>query len=101
MVEPGHRYNFVIDEKFVEQAILKLPPATEIVVDIRNEQRVGDAFENDYICLVCTNVVWKPKSCAKCEKMFCTKCLDDWLARNQTCPNCRKNFKNGKVPRVA
>ncbi len=58
MVEPRHSYNFVIDETFVAQAILKLPPAADIVVDIKNDQRVGYAFEIDYICLVCTNVVW-------------------------------------------
>jgi hypothetical protein len=58
MVEPGYRYSFVIDETFVAQAILNLPSAANIVVDIRNDQRVGDAFEIDYICPVCTNVVW-------------------------------------------
>ncbi len=61
MVEPIHRYNFLLDVTFLEQAMFKLQPAADIVVDLKNDQRVGYAFESDYLCLICTNVVWQAK----------------------------------------
>ncbi len=61
MVEPKNRNSFVLDATFVEQAISNLPPAVNVVVDIRSDQRVGYAFEPDYDCVICKNVVWQAK----------------------------------------
>ena len=30
----------------------------------------------DLICIVCQHIVHKPKTCLKCERYFCTNCVD-------------------------
>jgi len=42
-----------------------------------------------------------PKSCGKCDNLFCSYCIDDALKRNNSCPLCRDNpFKETKMNKV-
>lgn len=40
------------------------------------------------ICSVC--LMEDPDYCTECSHCFHTKCLDEWLHKNDTCPYCRK-----------
>jgi hypothetical protein len=33
--------------------------------------------------------------------MYCGSCIDGWLSKNQTCPNCIQNFETGSLSRAA
>ena len=46
-------------------------------------------------CIVCAELMLPnkcdPQYCTDCEKaVFCSKCINDWTRRNNSCPNCRK-----------
>ena len=30
-----------------------------------------------FICLICQNLVWGPKRCRKCSKIFCKECIEE------------------------
>ncbi len=95
MVEPRNSYNFIVNETFVEQKISKLPPAADLntfAINLKPDQRVGEEVPDDYSCPLCYSVAWQPKQCAECEKYYCTRCIDGWLARNLSCPSCRAEF---------
>ncbi len=80
-----------------------MPPEIEIAsmkVEISADQRVGGDIQDDYICSICTNVVWQAKECCECEKLMCARCIDAWLTRNSSCPACRAVFKCGKIARA-
>ncbi len=92
---------FVPDEEFIENAISKLPPLPDLnlfEVYLKLDQRVGEQVIEDFQCSICLHVVWQPKQCGECEKYFCTRCIDGWLAKSNTsCPACIAKFKNAKV----
>ena len=34
-------------------------------------------------CIICSNVVKKPKECSGCGDLFCGKCIDDWIRKTK------------------
>ncbi len=61
MVEQRNINNFITDESFVEQSIKRLPATLDIdsfIVELTTNQRIGEAVLDDYICSICTNIVW-------------------------------------------
>ncbi len=74
MVEPIDIKDYEIDEEFVENCIMILPPSPELEafpVELATNQKIGDVLLDDCICLICNNAVWKAKECGKCSKLFC------------------------------
>lgn len=37
-------------------------------------------------CIICSDVAVKPKMCAKCEHIFCSRCIKEWMSSNTFCP---------------
>jgi len=51
---------------------------------------------------MCWCVVWNPKQCqskSNCLKLYCSACIEPWLAKNKTCPNCRSESQFSKIDR--
>ncbi len=48
-----------------------------------------------YLCEICQNIIISPKKCSECEKLFCGKCIESWLLKNNEnkCTRCRKDFE--------
>lgn len=42
-------------------------------------------------CLICLNLASCPKYCQCCGKIFCEVCIENWLKKSNSCPNCRNN----------
>ncbi len=57
---------------------------------------------NDYYtCKICSNLVIEPKSCSECNDLFCTKCINYWLSKNNFCPNCKSgHFKERSINKL-
>ena len=53
--------------------------------------------------MICTSVVTEPVKCATCESLYCTPCLDKWLALgNKQCPmKCSTQWAHVKLDRFA
>jgi len=56
---------------------------------------------DNYFCKICFSLIKNPKSCEKCEELFCSLCLKDCLAKKNECPLCRqKPFKENKISKI-
>ena len=60
--------------------------------------------EKEYLCPIGLGVLNPFQSlilCANenCTKMFCSSCINSWLHKSETCPNCRQKFQKGIVPK--
>ncbi len=104
MAEPIKKPAFILEDGFIEECISRLPPAPDLAtvsVALKRDQRVGDAFGDDWICQICKYVVWVAQQCGECEKLVCKKCIDDSLIKSPKCPGCPADFKSVKVARAA
>ena len=61
------------------------------------EQFIGNIDE--FICMICENVIEDMVSCDECESLFCSLCIMKWMKSKKNCPNCKETFQKGKVPR--
>ena len=53
------------------------------------ERIVNDEYRvaKELLCTICQGLLWKGKSCASCQHLFCDKCIRTWLQINPTsCP---------------
>lgn len=52
---------------------------------------------NNLSCPICVSVVWNPVHCSQCTHLICKKCIDNWLTKNKSCPQCRAEFQPMKL----
>jgi hypothetical protein len=58
---------------------------------------------HDITCQICLNIIYpQPVCCAVCQKMFCKKCIDQWVRNSfrNTCPNAHE-YKEVQVNLLA
>jgi WD40 repeat protein len=55
-------------------------------------------FISDFVCLVCHHLVIDPKMCKKCQKIFCSRCIQKTLKITSKCPQ-RCNYSDLALPR--
>ncbi|CAF1154030.1 unnamed protein product [Adineta steineri] len=67
---------------------------------INSERIVNDEYQvtNEFFCTICQSLLWKPKSCASCQHLFCDKCIQKWKRINSTsCPFCCTQYEEKRV----
>ena len=42
--------------------------------------------------LICSELLVNPVRCKGCSTHFCKQCIEQWIKKNNTCPNCRERF---------
>jgi hypothetical protein len=60
-------------------------------IDIKLLVDEKSQFIEESICQICLNLSINPKHCKSCGKIFCGYCIDNWMKKSQSCPNCREN----------
>ena len=51
-------------------------------------------FKENLTCIICLGLVRKLVSCDECDEIFCNKCIDSHVIRNNnTCPKCNRDLK--------
>ncbi|EGR29925.1 spry domain protein [Ichthyophthirius multifiliis] len=43
-------------------------------------------IDEQFECLICSNIVRDPKECNGCGSLYCKCCIDDWLQKKKECP---------------
>ncbi|CAF0851930.1 unnamed protein product [Adineta ricciae] len=65
-------------------------------------QRIVEDEHNivkEFCCAICHGVLWKPRSCAFCQHLFCKKCICIWLKINpEICPFRCSPCEEKRVP---
>ena len=60
---------------------------------------VGDTeVPEEYFCSICYCLLWKPRSCAGCQQLFCEKCIQTWLRTSPTRPCRCPNYQDQRCP---
>ena len=52
-----------------------------------SKERFVDLKTEIFDCVICFDVVRDPKECTNCGSVFCSACIDDWIAVKNECPN--------------
>ena len=61
----------------------------------RNDAVDANQINDDFICLICLNVVLNPVHCGNCQALFCKTCVRKWIGR-ASIKQCPKRCGNGK-----
>ena len=59
-----------------------------------------DNIKDEISCSICLLIAKEPKQCDKCQNIFCSHCITDWLRKKNSCPLKCSNFKIEEVGRV-
>jgi hypothetical protein len=64
-------------------------------MEIQSEQHIGlkrslNEIEEDFLCMICHNLVEDAVQTVCCGSLYCHKCIESWLSRKKTCPLCSK-----------
>ena len=115
--------NLKVDEEFTEPPVVVTPKSTQpqplTGKRVREEKEESVDFEsgskklkeekfnkfaqdccNEFSCTICCNLMYEP-TVLECGHNFCRKCLHDWLAKNKSCPLCRKKLSQSSAPNRA
>jgi len=60
----------------------------------------GENIDEELLCLICQNLLWKPIACSSCLNNFCGCCIQLWLQKKPTCPVCSNNYKEQRSPPI-
>lgn len=52
------------------------------------------------ICIICQSLLISPVKCSDCLVHFCQICIENWVKKSNTCPNCRSKFEKDKLERT-
>ena len=60
----------------------------ELFIDESMIRNINDynLIKDEIICEICQGILIKQKQCEICESIFCEKCINSWLAKNNSCP---------------
>ena len=56
---------------------------------VQNE--IYETFKDLVKCPICHCIIINPMMCMGCQNVFCKKCIDEWLKKDERCPSRCKN----------
>jgi len=61
-----------------------------------DKSRFPKLTEENFDCIICSEVVRMPQECTGCGSLFCSSCIISWMAKKKECPN-RCNPKTDSI----
>ena len=58
----------------------------------------GDLIPEEYICPICRCLLWKARSCGRCQHLFCEECIQQWLLNDSRCPFRCDPYEDRRCP---
>lgn len=52
------------------------------------------------ICPICQNLLHMAQRCSDCSTHYCQNCIESWLKKSSSCPNCRCAIKLEKIEKT-
>ena len=59
-----------------------------------------NSIKDEIICEICQGILLNPKQCESCESIFCEKCINNWLSKNNSCPKRCNKFVIKECPKL-
>ena len=54
----------------------------------------NEKIDDNLICGICQEIVFKPEECVTCQNVFCGECVQKWREKKNICPmTCPAPFK--------
>ncbi|KAF8943598.1 hypothetical protein BGZ47_005268 [Haplosporangium gracile] len=69
---------------------------TDDVVSAKDKEQEDSAFEQEFECGVCHEIMHKPMILQPCLHSFCRGCCKSWLKQSKVCPSCRQEVTRTK-----
>ena len=62
-------------------------------------------WKEDFRCPLCKSLLRSPKTCSKCDSLFCTKCIYQVICKDPKCqkclcPKCKDIWSMGETPKI-
>jgi hypothetical protein len=54
---------------------------------------IKGSVKEEYLCIICHDVLKEPKMIDKCEHIFCGSCISEWISCQGICPIDRQSIK--------
>ncbi|KAF9289322.1 hypothetical protein BGZ88_007803 [Linnemannia elongata] len=69
---------------------------TDDTVSAKDKEQEDNAFEQEFECGVCHEIMHKPMILQPCLHSFCRGCCKSWLKQSKVCPSCRQEVTRTK-----
>lgn len=78
------------------------PNAEELEEITLNKSLLKEHFssEENFFCKICDKLIVNITQCAKCEILYCKRCISTKLESSELCPNCNESFEYGTIPKI-
>lgn len=69
-------------------------------IDNIDQERLcnDEHIPKEFFCSICLCLLWKPRSCAKCQNLFCQACISRWLRTDSKCPFGCPQYEDRNCP---
>lgn len=86
------RDHYILDDIIISEKPLQ--PAKQRIK--RSLTPIKEDVPDNFECFICMENISDLENIKqmKCKHMFCSKCINKWLAINQTCPLCKSRVSN-------
>ncbi|KAF9545633.1 hypothetical protein EC957_010614 [Mortierella hygrophila] len=69
---------------------------TDDAMSAKDKEQEDSAFEQEFECSVCHEIMHKPMILQPCLHSFCRGCCKSWLKQSKVCPSCRQEVTRTK-----
>ncbi|KAF9143913.1 hypothetical protein BG015_000258 [Linnemannia schmuckeri] len=69
---------------------------TDDTMSAKDKEQEDNAFEQEFECGVCHEIMHKPMILQPCLHSFCRGCCKSWLKQSKVCPSCRQEVTRTK-----
>ncbi|CAD8179934.1 unnamed protein product [Paramecium octaurelia] len=91
----------IIGFTLIIQQVKEVKVAAQLDEQQQKKLQMMEEMQDDIHCPICDDVIFQCVSLIPCLHNFCGACFSDWMAKQKTCPSCRKEVQSvNKNPMV-
>ncbi|CAD8085955.1 unnamed protein product [Paramecium sonneborni] len=91
----------IIGFTLIIQQVKEVQVAAQLDEQQQKKLQMMEDMQEDIHCPICDDLIFQCVSLMPCLHNFCGACFSDWMAKQKTCPSCRKDVQQvNKNPMV-